>query len=84
MAVPPPSGADGSQESQWFQSPSGEAWTELEQAQLRQEKLLSWHNAVIRDKILLKASRSTRDFHNILGVKRELRMENQQWHKNTK
>lgn len=67
-------------------SPSGEAWLELEldQAQRRQEKLFSWHDAVIRDKILLKASRSTHDFHNFLGVKRELRMENPQWHKNTK
>lgn len=53
-------------------SPSGEAWLELEldQAQLRQEKLFLRHDAVIRDKILLKASRSTHDFHNFLSVKR--------------
>lgn len=56
-------------------SPSVEACTELEQAQLRKEKLLSQHNAVMRDKILLKAYRSTHDFRNFLGVKRELRME---------
>lgn len=46
--------------------------------------LLSWHNAVLSDKILLKASRSTHDFCNFLGVKRELRMENQQGHEHMK
>lgn len=55
-----------------------EAHTEPEQAQLRKEKLLSWQNAVMSDKILLKASRSTHDLHNFLGIRRELRMENQQ------
>lgn len=65
-------------------SPSVEACTDPEQAQFRKEKLLSWHNAVISDKILLNASRSTHDFHNFLGVKRELRMETRKGHENMK
>lgn len=67
----PTFGVDESQETQQLRaSPSVDAWTKLEQAQLRKEKLLSWQNADMRDKILLKASRNTHDFHNLFGVER--------------
>lgn len=53
--------------------------SELEQAQLRKEKLLSLTQCCRE-----RQDSSTHDFHNFLGVKRELRMENQQGRGNMK
>lgn len=68
LTVVPPSGVDGVRKANDSRlSPSVGACTELEQAQLRQQLLLQ-HKAIIKEKILLKASRSTHDFHNFLGI----------------